>query len=159
MSGRATTERKRRRLETIHERVADPSELTSIVPTSALASAGADGKLSSKPPQQAYEACKDKTAGGEVTITISNGHTFKAVCRQVGDEFAAPERLPGKGSLPGTPVPKSLIRGVTNPAGSLGSLRTVWAPPVPARHEPVERLSKGCHPHALSSTHPAKETD
>ena len=83
-----------------------------IVPTSALASAGADDKRSSKPPQQAYEACKDKTAGAEVTITISNDHTFKAVCRQVGDElFAVPERLPGKGKPPRDTSPEKSDQG------------------------------------------------
>lgn len=49
------------------------------------------------PPQEAYEACKDKSEGDSVELTTPRGDTLKAVCRKIHDRLAAvPENMPAQ---------------------------------------------------------------
>ena len=62
------------------------------------------------PPQEAIDACKDKSDGATVEIATPRGDTIKATCKQInGQLVAVPERgftgpgsgAPAKGSPPG----------------------------------------------------------
>jgi hypothetical protein len=48
-----------------------------------------------KPPQEAFEACKDKSEGASVVITTPQGTTIKATCKSLdGQLVAVPEGPP-----------------------------------------------------------------
>ena len=42
-----------------------------------------------KPPQEAFDACKDKSEGATVTITMPNGANLSATCRMFEGQLAA----------------------------------------------------------------------
>jgi hypothetical protein len=51
-----------------------------------------------EPPQEAIDACKEKSAGETVEIVTPRGDTIKAICRQINGQLVA---VPGKG-FPGS---------------------------------------------------------
>ena len=75
--------------------------LTGIVTAPAWASSGTHGHNGSKgPPQEAIDACKEKTEGATVEITTPRGDTIKATCKQInGQLVAVPDGgFPGPGN-------------------------------------------------------------
>lgn len=53
------------------------------------------GRTPRKPPQEAFDACKGKSAGDTVSITTPRGDTLTAVCRQLdGQLVAMPDKMP-----------------------------------------------------------------
>lgn len=56
---------------------------------------GAGPESGRKPPQEAIDACKGKSAGDTVSITTPRGDTLSAVCRQLdGQLVAMPDKMP-----------------------------------------------------------------
>lgn len=79
--------------------------LTGTVTAQAWASFRSQGSLGSKgPPQEAIDACKEKSEGAAVEITTPRGDTIKATCKQIkGQLVAVPEGGPpgpGNGEPP-----------------------------------------------------------
>jgi len=74
--------------------------LVGLVPVSGWAHFAADGELRPpEPPQQAIDACLDKSEGAAVEMTSPRGDAMQAVCRQMGSRLVAvPE---GGGAPPG----------------------------------------------------------
>ncbi len=69
--------------------------LISLLPFSCWASVGPDCGRPPRPPQQAFDACQNKTSGAAVEMTTPDGKTIKAVCREMGGELVAvPEGAP-----------------------------------------------------------------
>jgi len=55
---------------------------------------GAGPERGRKPPQEAFDACKGKSAGDTVSITTPRGDTLTAVCRQLdGQLVAMPDKM------------------------------------------------------------------
>ncbi|NVN99973.1 MAG: hypothetical protein HXX17_11665 [Geobacteraceae bacterium] len=74
---------------------------------------GADPERGRKPPQEAFDACKGKSAGDTVSIITPRGDTLTAVCRQLdGQLVAMPDKMPAPPS--GTPYRDS---SGTQPSG------------------------------------------
>jgi hypothetical protein len=77
--------------------------LVGMTPTFGWANGEADGGRR-PPPQQAIDACSEKSEGTTVELTTPRGHTMKAVCKQIGAQLVAvPERMgqgPGNGGPP-----------------------------------------------------------
>ena len=72
-----------------------------LTPTFGWANSEADGgRRPPKPPQQAIDACQEKSEGTTVEMTTPRGDTMKAVCKQIGAQLVAvPERVgPGPGN-------------------------------------------------------------
>jgi hypothetical protein len=68
-------------------------------PVSSGATFSAGERRPPEPPQQAIDACLDKSEGTTVEMTTPRGDTMKAVCRQMGTRLVAvPE---GGGPPPG----------------------------------------------------------
>jgi len=55
------------------------------------------GRTPRKPPQEAFDACKGKSAGDTVSITTPRGDTLTAVCRQLDEQVVA---MPDKMTAP-----------------------------------------------------------
>lgn len=55
----------------------------------ASAQAFAASPAKAEPSKQAIEACQGKKAGDSVQLTLDNGKTAKATCRQVGKQLVA----------------------------------------------------------------------
>lgn len=55
----------------------------------ATAQANAASPAKPAPSKQAIEACQGKKAGDSVQLTLDNGKTAKATCRQVGKQLVA----------------------------------------------------------------------
>jgi hypothetical protein len=74
--------------------------LVGLLPVSGWANFSADGThRPPEPPQQAIDACLDKSVGTVVEMTTPRGGTMQAVCRQMGSRLVAvPE---GGGPPPG----------------------------------------------------------
>jgi hypothetical protein len=74
--------------------------LVGLLPVSGWANVSGDGeRRPSEPPQQAIDACLDKSEGAVVEMTTPRGDTMQAVCRQMGSRLVAvPE---GGGPPPG----------------------------------------------------------
>lgn len=79
--------------------------LAALIPASVWAATGSQGVGERrKPPQEAFEACKDKSEGVAVVITTPHGGTMKATCTSFdGQLVAVPEGPP--------PAPKYGERG------------------------------------------------
>ena len=77
--------------------------LVGLTPTFGWANREADGGRR-PPPQQAIDACKEKSEGTTVELTTPRGDTMKAVCKQIGAQLVAvPDRVgpgPGNGGPP-----------------------------------------------------------
>jgi hypothetical protein len=72
------------------------SILAALIPASMWAATGSQGGGERrKPPQEAFEACKDKSEGVAVAITTPHGATIKATCTLFdGQLVAVPEGPP-----------------------------------------------------------------
>jgi hypothetical protein len=69
-----------------------------LAPASVWASSGPmerDGRH--KPPQEAIDACKEKSEGASVEIITPHGDTIKAICKQINGQLVA---VPEKGLTP-----------------------------------------------------------
>jgi hypothetical protein len=72
--------------------------LVGLWPVSSWANFSADGEhRPPEPPQQAIDACLDKSVGTAVEMTNPRGDTMQAVCRQMGSRLVA---VPEKGGPP-----------------------------------------------------------
>jgi len=71
--------------------------LVGLTPTFGWTDNAADGgRRPPEPPQQAIDACKEKSEGTAVEMTTPRGDTMQAVCKKIGDQLVAePERGPG----------------------------------------------------------------
>jgi hypothetical protein len=72
--------------------------LAMLAPVSVWASTGLkepDGRR--EPPQEAFEACREKSEGDVVEVTTPRGETIKATCRQINGKLAA---MPNRGAQP-----------------------------------------------------------
>jgi len=83
--------------------------LVGLIPVSGWANFSADGTHSPpEPPQQAIDACLDKSEGTIVEMTTPRGGTMQAVCRQMGSRLVAvPE---GGGPPPSGGPPKDAVK-------------------------------------------------
>ncbi|QWV94646.1 hypothetical protein KP004_05540 [Geomonas oryzisoli] len=75
---------------------------TALLAAQAYASTGSDTvEQGRRPPQEAFDACRGKSAGATVTMTTPRGDAIEAVCREIGGAMVAvPERGPA-GPPPG----------------------------------------------------------
>jgi len=72
--------------------------LVGLLPVSGWANFAAEGEhRSPEPPQQAIDACLDKSEGTVVEMTTPRGETMQAVCRQMGSRLVA---VPEGGGAP-----------------------------------------------------------
>jgi hypothetical protein len=78
--------------------------LAVALPISSWASYGTEGeRRPPEPPQQAIDACQEKTEGTKVEISAPDGGTVSMVCKQMGSRLVAvPE---GAGTQPGNGEP------------------------------------------------------
>jgi len=69
--------------------------LTVIFLLGGISAWGAGPERGRKPPQEAFDACKGKSAGDAVSITTPRGDTLTAVCRQLNGQLVAmPDKMP-----------------------------------------------------------------
>jgi len=78
-----------------------------LIPVSVWASTGSQGfGERRKPPQEAFDVCKDKSEGDSVVITTPQGATIKATCKPFDGQLAAvpegPPPTPRDGGKDGT---------------------------------------------------------
>ncbi|HJV65683.1 MAG TPA: hypothetical protein VJ550_08120 [Geomonas sp.] len=71
-----------------------PIVLATLSPFSCWASLGHDCCQPPSPPQQAFVACRGKSAGSAVEMTTPEGKTMKAVCRDLDGQLVAVPELP-----------------------------------------------------------------
>lgn len=73
--------------------------LLGLVSTISLAAGNSDQRGSHQgPPPEAFEACKDKQIGDEVSVTGRKGETLEAVCKERdGQLVAMPTSMPERG--------------------------------------------------------------
>ena len=71
-----------------------------MLPASAWANYGSNGQHQPQgPPQEAIDACREKSEGAAVVITTPRGDTIKSTCKQIdGQLVAVPESFPGSGN-------------------------------------------------------------
>lgn len=76
--------------------------LAALIPASVWANTGprSFGERR-KPPQEAFDACKDKTEGSSVVITTPQGATIKATCKSFNGQLAAVPEGPPPGPREG----------------------------------------------------------
>lgn len=78
------------------KRMAIMSLFSVVVPAGVWASFGPQGGGERRePPQEAFDACKDKSEGAAVEIVTPRGDTIKATCKKFKDQLVAvPEGAP-----------------------------------------------------------------
>jgi len=78
------------------KRIAVLCLFSALVPAAGRASFGPQGSGERRePPQEAFDACKDKSEGAAVEIVTPRGDTIKATCKKFKDQLVAvPEGAP-----------------------------------------------------------------
>ncbi len=88
------------------------------------------------PPPEAFDACKDKTAGSTAQFTTPWGETIQGICREKGDRLVlVPDRPEGRKLAvhPCPPPPRSCPPPMPVPPACCG------CPPPPWEREGIDR--------------------